>query len=90
MEENKTASTKLSYEELEKVAIQLQQRLQTAEARLSSISNTAIRIDYLFKVLDKASSFEHEVVSTAANEIAIILGLNNHGENEVESDKATE
>lgn len=53
-ENNKTTNeeNKLSYEQLAQVANTLQQRCIQAETKLSAINYTAIRLDYLFKVLN--------------------------------------
>lgn len=73
MEENNTTNNKLSYEQLEMVAAQLQQRAMQAEARLSSINLTTMRLDYLFRVLDRASHFPEKFVEDSAAEIVDLL-----------------
>lgn len=73
MEENKETNNKLSYEQLEKVAVQLQQRAMQAEARLNSINLATIRLEYLFKVLDRASYFPEGFIADSAAEIVDIL-----------------
>lgn len=73
MEENKEVNNKLSYEQLEIVAAQLQQRAMQAEARLSSINLTTMRLDYLFRVLDRASHFPEKFVTDSAAEIVDLL-----------------
>lgn len=75
MEENntKTENNKLSYEQLERVAAQLQQRVVQAEARLNSINVSAIRLEYLFRVLDRASHFPEKFVEDCAAEIVDLL-----------------
>lgn len=73
MEENKETNNKLSYEQLEMVAAQLQQRAMQAEARLGSINLTTMRLDYLFRVLDRASHFTEKFVADSAAEIVDLL-----------------
>ena len=73
MEENNTTNNKLSYEQLEMVAAQLQQRAMQAEARLSSINLTTMRLDYLFRVLDRASHFPEKFVEDSVAEIVDLL-----------------
>ena len=67
MEENNTTSTptsgKPSYEQLEQGFIQLQQRLMQTEARLGAINLTAMRLDYLFKVLEVAPKLPVDVLN---------------------------
>lgn len=52
MEETKTSTQKLSYDELEKLALQLQQRLIASESKLKEINFVEIRLNWLFKVLE--------------------------------------
>lgn len=75
MEENKTTKkeTKLSYEELEKIALQLQQRTIQAESNLRAINVAAIRLEYLFKVLDKETFFPSKFIAKCADEIVSLL-----------------
>lgn len=70
MEENKETTTeKLSYEELEQIAIQMQNRAMQAEARLASFNLAAMRLEYLFKVLDKAPLFPQSFVDDCVTEV---------------------
>lgn len=73
MEENNTTNNKLSYEQLEMIAAQLKQRAMQAEARLSSINLTTMRLDYLFRVLDRAPRFPEKFVEDSAAEIVDLL-----------------
>lgn len=75
MEESKTTTenNKLSYEQLEQIAIQLQQRALQAEARLGAINLTSMRLEYLFKILDKASFFPEDFVTNCTDEIVDLL-----------------
>lgn len=75
-ETTKTPETnKLSYDQLERVALQLQQRAMEAEAKLNSVNMTTIRLDYLFKVIDKPLQFPVEFVDKCASEIMDILEI---------------
>lgn len=73
MEEQKNNQEKLSYEKLEEVAVQLQQRCVMLENKLRSIDLMSIRLKYLFKVLDVKSSFSEVFVNKCSNEIEEIL-----------------
>ena len=77
MEENNTTSMptsgKPSYEQLEQGFIQLQQRLMQTEARLRAINLTAMRLDYLFKVLDRATYFPEKFIADSSAEIVDLL-----------------
>lgn len=68
-------SKKLSYEELNKVAVQMQQRAMIAEQRLQSIDMTSMRLHYLFDVVKYANRdvFTQEFVEKCAKEIEDIL-----------------
>jgi hypothetical protein len=73
MEEQKNNQEKLSYEKLEEVAVQLQQRCVMLENKLRSIDLMSIRLKYLFKVLDAKSSFSLEFINKCSDEIEEIL-----------------
>lgn len=73
MEEQKNNQEKLSYEKLEEVAVQLQQRCVMLESKLRSIDLMSIRLKYLFKVLDAKSSFSLEFINKCSDEIEEIL-----------------
>ena len=76
MEETKD-SKKLSYDELVKVASQLQQRAMIAEQKLQSIDMTGMRLHYLFEVVkchDKAF-FTEEFMRKCSKEIEDILTI---------------
>lgn len=75
MEEKDTKATKLTYEQLEQAAMQLQQRLMMAENRLRSIDFAAMRLTWLFKVLENKSSFSAEYVNKCAKEVEEILTI---------------
>lgn len=73
MEEQKNIQEKLSYEKLEEVAVQLQQRCAMLENKLRSIDLVSIRLNYLFKVLEIKSSFSEEFVNKCSKEVEEIL-----------------
>ena len=56
MEETKTSTQKLSYDDLEKLALQLQQRLLASESKLKEINFVELRLSWLFKVLEYKGS----------------------------------
>lgn len=74
MEENKEVmENKLSYEQLEQIAVQLQNRAMQAESRLASINMTTTRLNYLFKVLEYSSHFCDSFVKECGAEIVDLL-----------------
>lgn len=73
MEETK--ENKLSYEELEKIAKNFQQRLIIAESRLNGIDFVAARLTWLFKVLEHKDSLDHNFVANCALEIESLLTI---------------
>lgn len=73
MEETKKVSTKLTYEQLEQTAMQLQQRAMVAEGKLRSIDLASMRLTWLFKVIENKESFSKEFTSNCANEIEELL-----------------
>lgn len=77
MEENKTSTQKLSYDELEKLALQLQQRLIESESKLKEIRFVEIRLSWLFKVLEYKGnvSFDEEFLNKVIKEIEEILTI---------------
>lgn len=75
MEEKDTKATKLTYEQLEQAAMQLQQRLMMAENKLRGIDFAAMRLTWLFKVLENKSSFSAEYVNKCAKEVEEILTI---------------
>lgn len=78
MEENKEVmEDKLSYEQLEMVAAQLQKRAMQAEARLSSVNLTTMRLDYLFRVLNYSTHFSEDFIKDCVAEIVDILKVEN-------------
>lgn len=79
MEETKTE--KPSYEQLENMAMQLKNRCMMLESRLESIDLTTTRLNYLFKVVDNASTFPAEFVTGIINEIVEFLEIKEETEN---------
>lgn len=81
MEETKDSKKKLSYDELVKVASQLQQKLMIAEQRLQSIDMTSMRLHYLFDVVRYANRgvFTQEFVKKCSKEIEEILTIKEEG-----------
>lgn len=66
---------KLTYEQLEMIAKQLNHRAMQAEARLASINMTQMRLDYLFKVLDRKEAFRPEFINKCALDIEELLSV---------------
>lgn len=64
---------KMTYEQLEQVARQLQQRVMAAEGRLMSIDLTSIRLNWLFKVIEHKEFFKEEYVNKCVAEIKDLL-----------------
>ena len=87
MEENKTTTenNKPSYEQLEKIALQLNQRALQAEARLGTINLTTMRLEYLFKILDRAKFFPDQFVDDCVAEIVDLLEVKKEKEKEDDS-----
>lgn len=76
MEEKDTkAAPKLTYEQLEQAAMQLQQRLMMAENKLRSIDFASMRLTWLFKVLENKGSFSAEYANKCAEEVENILTI---------------
>ena len=75
MEETKETSPKLTYEQLEQAAMQLQQRLMMAESRLRGIDFASVRLTWLFKVLENKEAFSAEFLSKCAKEIETLLTI---------------
>lgn len=75
MEETKETSPKLTYEQLEQAAMQLQQRLMMVESRLRSIDFASTRLTWLFRVLENKESFTPEFVSKCTEEIESLLTI---------------
>lgn len=83
--EEKTETTKLTYEQLEQAAMQLQQRLMMAENKLRSIDFASMRLTWLFKVIENKDSFSEEFINKSSKEIEELLTLE-EGTPEAEKD----
>lgn len=68
-------NNKLTYEQLESIAEQLQNRAFQAESRLAAINMTQMRFDYLFKVIDRKEAFRPEFIEKCALEIEDLLNI---------------
>lgn len=66
---------KLSYEKLEAVAIQFQNKSANLEMQLKSINMTTLRLNYLFKVVENKDAFNTEFVVKCATEIEDLLTI---------------
>lgn len=86
MEEEKKKETKLTYEQLENVAIQLQQRLMTAENKLKTIDFASVRLTWLFKVIENKEQFSPVFVEKCTTEVENLLTIEEDPKEE--SDKA--
>ena len=75
MEEQKKEQTKLTYEQLENVAVQLQQKCAMLENKLRSIDGTTIRLNYLFKALEARDILSPEFIAKCASEVEDIMTL---------------
>lgn len=74
-ENNKGTNKKLSYEELEKLTVQLNNRLIQAENQLNSIDYTTLRLNYLFKVLENSRHFAQNYINKTSEEIVNLLRI---------------
>lgn len=63
----------MSYEQLENVAMKMQQKLLEYETRLRSIDYVSMRLTYLFKVLENKDSFNKEYIDKCSSEIIDLL-----------------
>lgn len=72
---------KLSYEQLEEVARQMESQLRQVYAKLqdSNMSNLFKRLDFLFKVLETEHMFPLAFVQKCAEEIKSILTIPEEG-----------
>lgn len=75
MEEVKETANKLTYEQLEQTALQLQQRVIMAEGRLRSIDMASMRLTWLFKVLENKEVFPSEFINKCSEEVVELLTL---------------
>lgn len=70
MEETKD---KLTYEQLEAICKAVQNRAMQAESKLAAINIAQIRLDYLFKVLDRREVFRPEFIQKCTLDIEELL-----------------
>jgi hypothetical protein len=89
MEENtkKQEEKKLSYEDLSKVAMQLQQRVINAEQKLQEINYVAMRLNYLFAVLKSKEVFPQEFITQCSNEVMELLKIETKEEEETKTEE---
>lgn len=76
MEEKKTKNEKeqkLSYEQLNNVAVQLQQRCAMLENRLRSIDLASMRLNYLLRVVEIKEAFSDDFIAKCSKEIEDML-----------------
>ena len=66
---------KPSYEELENVAVELQNKCKELFDALqkSNLQNIFMRLDYLFKVIENSKEFDNEFVTSCVQEIKNIM-----------------
>lgn len=75
-EKTNQKENKLTYKQLEQVAVQLQQKLAMAESRLNNIDFASMRLTWLFRVIEnKKEEFSKEFVSKCVKEIEDILTI---------------
>lgn len=76
MEETKETQ-KLSYEQLEQIATQLSQQVQTLYAKLqeAEVSNMLSRLKFLFKVVQNDVKFPAEFVKKCVEEIVEVMTI---------------
>lgn len=84
MEEQKKEQEKLSYESLENVASQLQQRCVMLENKLRSIDMVSLRLNYLFKVVSIKGVFTEEFIIKCSKEIENLLTVEESEEDNTE------
>lgn len=75
MEENSKEQKKLSYEELENVAVQLQRRCVELERKLRDIGIASFRLEYLFKVIENKDNFSSDFIGDCIKEVEDILTI---------------
>lgn len=84
MEEKDNATEKMSYEQLENTAMQLQQRLILAENKLRSIDYVSMRLGWLFKTVEYKNAFPAEFVSKCSKEIQELLTVDENPEDRMD------
>lgn len=81
---------KLSYEELEKVAVQLQQQYLQLKQKMEALDATSIRLSFLFRVMDHVEAYPETFIMKVAQEIQDIITLPQEEEPKEEEPKETE
>lgn len=76
---------KLTYEQLENVAKQLQNRVIQLESRLNNINMGQMRLDYLFKVLDRKEVFRPEFIEQCTLDIEEMFKIESEEESKEDS-----
>lgn len=84
MEETKEQPTKLTYEQLEQAAMQLQQRLVMAESKLRNIDLASMRLTWLFKVLENKEAFSTNFVQKCTEEAEALLTIEEEADDKQE------
>lgn len=82
MEDKKSSNKKLSYEELEQVAMQFQQRANMLDSQLRNINMVSLRLSYLLKVIEHSEKFSSEFASKCIQEVEELLTLDEPKEEE--------
>lgn len=83
MEETKKEE-KLSYEQLEKFNVQLQNELVRISNQLKTIDFASMRLNWLFKVLEYEANFPIEFVERCAQEVRTLLTIDTEEEDKEE------
>lgn len=68
-------NNKLTYEQLEEYTKQLQNRVAITEARLETFNMAQLRLEYLFRVLDRKDCFNNKFIEKCATEVENILTI---------------
>lgn len=79
MEETKETK-KLSYEELENVAVQFQHKAMQLESQLRNVNIASLRLNYLFKVMENKAAFPEDFVTKCSQEIIDIITVEDNSE----------
>ena len=76
-ENKKEVEKKLTYEQLEQIALNQQRQLQNAYRQIENLIKDATykRLDYLFKILERKDCFIPEFVTTCIMEIEQIMTI---------------
>lgn len=69
----------LTGEQIKKIIAQLQEEVKTLKGKLNAIDMTALRLNYLFRVVDLREAFGEEFVASATAEIQDILTVPSEG-----------